>query len=206
LLQRREVPLLLLVGLIALMIGLFASLFVFHFFASTWERLAERTLGWLPHRFAVLCVGVYRQVQKGLSVLRAPKAVLWVLLGTLLLWGLEFLCVICLLRAVHIPFSLGMLLFLGSAANLAFLLPVTPGALGVHQVVCVWVLAFFAVGQEQAMVYSLGMQSCDFLMILSWGGICFAREGLRWSQIQAVEAPMPKDTSSKCQIGDTQAL
>jgi uncharacterized protein (TIRG00374 family) len=182
--QGADIPLWQLLLLLSALLSLFVGLFVFH---VSYERFTPWGIWagrWLPEKLRGRLGGVFEQIHQGLGLLRDVKALALVFSLTLLLWCIEAACYGLILKALRIELSWGMLLLLTGAANLAFLLPLTPGALGVHQLVCIWVLGFAAIPREAALLYSLTMQICDMVMILALGGFFFLREGISLRQVQ----------------------
>ncbi|MCB9641203.1 MAG: flippase-like domain-containing protein [Myxococcales bacterium] len=192
LVQKAQLQIWHLVGVVALMLSIFGGLLIFEVFYLRFAALGGRLGAWLPERIRQLLAGIIGQVHQGLGLLRKPLAVLQVFAWALVLWHIEALCYFLLLKALGLQIPFGMLLLVTGAANLAFLLPLTPGAVGVHQAVCIWVLGFAGIPRETSFLYSLLMQGCDVLMIVSLGGFFFAQEGLKMGQmeqqIETVEA------------------
>jgi glycosyltransferase 2 family protein len=63
--------------------------------------------------------------------------------------------------------------------NLSFVIPITPGNIGVTQAISVFLLGTFGVTPAYALAYSIGGQGVIQLLIISLGMICLYREGMR---------------------------
>lgn len=185
-----------LLGVVGLMVVIFLGLLGFEVFYARLKPLGTRLGSYLPERIRLLLAGILDQVHQGLGLLRKPWAVSQVFFLTLCLWNVEALCYFLIFQALHLQVSFGMLLLVTGAANLAFLAPVTPGAVGVYQAVCIWVLGFGGISREIGLLYSLLMQGCDVLMILLLGGTFFVREGIQIGHVQT-QSPTPSSPVQK---------
>lgn len=182
--QRTEMQVSHLLAVVGLMVAIFVGLVVFEVYYDRFAPLGGRVGSLLPERIAQMLGRILGQVRQGLGLLRKPWAVSQVFFLTLCLWNVEALCYFLIFQALQLQVSFGMLLLVTGAANLAFLAPVTPGAVGVYQAVCIWVLGFAGISREIGLLYSLLMQGCDVLMILLLGGTFFVREGLQLGNVQ----------------------
>jgi uncharacterized protein (TIRG00374 family) len=115
---------------------------------------------------------------QGLSVLGNGRLVGWLLLSTISVWALETVATYWMLQAFHINPKLLMTAMLVVVLNLSFVVPITPGNIGITQAVSVFVLETFGVAPASALAYSIGAQGAIQLLIVSLGTICFYREGM----------------------------
>ena len=115
---------------------------------------------------------------QGFSSLGSGRALMWIMLLTLLAWGVESLSVFAVLEAFRIDATARMAIMLVVFSNLSFLVPVTPGNIGIVQAINVLLLGTFGVRQAPALAYGVAHQGIFYVVILGLGLICFYREGM----------------------------
>jgi uncharacterized protein (TIRG00374 family) len=142
---------------------------------SSWYDLI---CGKLPRRLNRLLARKFSFCLQGFSSLGSGRALMWILLLTLLAWGVESVSVFVVLEAFHIDATALMAMMLVVASNLSFLVPVTPGNIGVVQAVNVLLLGTFGVPQAPALAYGVAHQGIFYIVIAGLGLICFYREGM----------------------------
>lgn len=178
--------------------GLFGMLLMLHlahrFFAPL-ERLLHRILAWFPSRLEEVLKGVIREVHQALGLLHQGRNLLVILLWTMLIWSLELVVIALAMRAFGFQLNPGMLALMTAGLSLAFLLPLTPGALGAHQMVAIWILARYSFTKETAMAFSLGLQAFDLGVIFLVGFAFFYREGLRLTNLETSQQEPQKPAS-----------
>ena len=69
------------------------------------------------------------------------------------------------------------------------LMSLTPGNVGTHQVITIFVLGLFAVPAADALAFSLGLQGAVHLTMLSLAGLVLYQEGLSLGEWTASRAP-----------------
>jgi uncharacterized protein (TIRG00374 family) len=137
---------------------------------------------------------------QGLGGLTQVRVVGWVVLLTIVLWGLETVAVYITLEAFRIPPTPMMAAVLVVFLNLSFAFPITPGNIGIAQALGVFLLEAFGIAQEPALAYSIGMQGTTYLIIVGLGIVFFyyekmnlnligriARQGTAENQVPATE-------------------
>lgn len=115
---------------------------------------------------------------QGLSVLGDGHLLGWLLLSTISVWGLETASTYWMLQAFHITPTLLMTALLVVVVNLSFVVPITPGNIGITQAVSVFLLGTFGVIPVSALAYGIGAQGASQLLIVGLGMICLYREGM----------------------------
>jgi uncharacterized protein (TIRG00374 family) len=115
---------------------------------------------------------------QGLTVLGQRRLLASVLLLTIAVWSLETASTYLVLNAFHIEATLTMAAILVVVLNLSFAIPITPGNIGVTQVLSVFLLGTFGVAPAYALAFSIGAQGAMQLLIVSLGMICLYREGM----------------------------
>jgi glycosyltransferase 2 family protein len=113
---------------------------------------------------------------QGLSVLGKSQLVGALLLLTISVWTLETASTYWILQAFHIKPTLLMAAILVVVLNLSFVIPITPGNIGVTQAISVFLLGTFGVMPAYALAYSIGAQAAIQMLIISLGMICLYRE------------------------------
>lgn len=115
---------------------------------------------------------------RGISSLSDGRALTWILLLTFLAWGTETVSVFTVLRAFQIQATLSMVVMLVVVTNLCFLIPITPGNIGIVQAATVVLLGTFGVPPVSALAYGVAHQGLLYILIAVLGMICFYREGM----------------------------
>ena len=119
-----------------------------------------------------------QNVGSGLRVLAGSRALLALVGITALVWSLETLAVALGLSAFGVGVDPLMAAAMVTALNLSFALPLTPGNLGVHQLVSVLVLAAFGIERLDALTFSVGFQGASYSVFVILGALSLAREGV----------------------------
>ncbi len=121
--------------------------------------------------------GFLHSAQVGLQIFKNRKKLEIVSLLTVCVWCSEIFAVFLGLQAFGISASLWMASILCLSLNLAFVLPVTPGNVGVHQLLSILILERFQIGETAALSFSLGFQGATLISILLLGLVFFLKEG-----------------------------
>jgi glycosyltransferase 2 family protein len=134
---------------------------------------------------------------QGLSVLGKSWLLGGLLLLTITVWGLETASTYWMLQAFHIEATLFMAATLVVILNLSFVLPITPGNIGVTQAISVFLLGTFGVTPASALAYSIAAPGAIQLLIVSLGMMCLYREGISFNvfrQRPGEEVSVPTST------------
>ena len=167
-----------LVALIAALVALLAALALFQW-RLEWVRAAfVRFARRLPSAFGKRLSDYLEHFAAGLRAIRRPVFLAAMLACTLVVWTAEIAAVGLALAAFKLPVTLLMAAVVTLALNLSFAIPVTPGNVGTHQLLCVLVLGLFGVSEVQALAYSIGMQGAVNISIALCGTLLFYREGM----------------------------
>jgi uncharacterized protein (TIRG00374 family) len=113
----------------------------------------------------------------GLEGIVRTQALFWGLLGSLVVWGLGAATNYCVLRAFDLPSRVAPTLLLLAALQAGVAVPSLPGSVGVFEGICVAVLAWFGVGQEEALAAGLTLHAAVFVPPLVLGGALMWRAG-----------------------------
>lgn len=152
-----------------------ASLVVVAWRAEPLSTLAAR---WVPARAARLILSVGRALEPVRSPTRSLGA-----LGLALAKKLaEVLAILCVQRAFGVELSLGSAVLVLAATNLATLLPVVPGNVGVYEAAVVLAYSRFGISAERALGIAVVQHACFF--------VALALPGYRWlTRSVATRAP-----------------
>lgn len=124
-------------------------------------------------------LGILQKFLNGLDSLRSPRRAAVFILLTLLIRLMDGLGAVLSAQVLNIPLSLLQGLVLLAGWGLASFIPLTPGEVGVFQVVAVLVLAMFGVSEEQALALALFTQVAGLVMVSVWSLIGLLRSPYR---------------------------
>lgn|GEM_PF-2128223 len=197
-------------GKIALVFGaVICILLILHFFHRFYpylESFFAPYVKYCPEKLRAPLAGMLRDINQALSLLHKWKKLLIIFGLTVCVWSLETVALTIGLTAFGIPifpvpevmgaggfyvyttpYLPALMMTTAAGLSLAFLLPLTPGALGLYQAAAIWSLALFGIPETEALATSLGMQAADFLIITIMGFYFFYQEGLSLRQLRPPE-------------------
>lgn len=117
-----------------------------------------------------------RGLLEGFAVLTQKRHLRPLIATTLLIVSCEVIAVHLGLKAVGIHVGWAVAVILVVALQLSYAIPLTPGNLGPHQVVCVILLAAFGVSMEEALGFSIAYQGVAHATVLAMAGVVLAQE------------------------------
>jgi uncharacterized protein (TIRG00374 family) len=122
-----------------------------------------------------------KRIRGGLRVFRRPRDAFHATAAQLAAWSLQLLACDALLSAFGIatPSRLGTAAAVLVATNVAAVVPVTPGNVGVFQAACVAVLAVYGVSAGRALAYGIALQLLEVATAIALGLPALLAEGLR---------------------------
>lgn len=138
----------------------------------------EPWLARLPARWGRRATGLLDGLIEGLRSIGHSWTAAVMLWHTLLVWFLETMAMVAALLAFGIAADATIAALLVVTLNLSFAVPLTPGNIGTHQLISVFVLSLVGVGRVDALSFSVGYQGAVHLLIILLGGAFFFREGL----------------------------
>jgi uncharacterized membrane protein YbhN (UPF0104 family) len=138
--------------------------------AAAWR--AESLSAWASRIAPARAAGLIASLGAGLAPIRSPSRSGGALALALAKKAAETLAIYCVQRAfgVDLPFASALLIL--AAVNLATLLPLVPGNLGVYEGAVVLAYAYLGVTPERALGIALVQHACFFLAL--------ALPGYRW--------------------------
>ena len=145
-------------GVKALAIGVVALLVCTVLAAWHYKAIAARAERFIPQR-AVTAVG---SIGQALAPLRSPSRFGGALALALLKMIVEALAMLCIQHAFGVELPVASAVLVLAALNLATLVPVVPGNLGVYEATVVLIYTRFGVPAEQAVGMAVVQHACFF--------------------------------------------
>jgi uncharacterized protein (TIRG00374 family) len=142
--------------------------------SAVWNPSRNKTL----ERLNRVIAPKFELCLKGVSGLRDYRTLTRIMFLTLLAWMVETASVFAVLLAFGIEATFFMAMMVVIVSNLSFLVPITPGNIGIAQAVNILVLAVFDVPAASALAYGVVHQGIFYVVITGLGLICFYREGM----------------------------
>jgi glycosyltransferase 2 family protein len=115
------------------------------------------------------------RVRSGLVSLRDLRSAAVALVLTAASWLLLALSAWALLLAFHLRLGLGGAALVVAAANLALLIPASPGGVGVFEAATISVLAGFSVDRSESLSYAVALHGLNFFPYVIVGAIALQR-------------------------------
>lgn len=147
------------------------------------RRLARVVTAILPGKLGALVGRIAEDIIEGLGGLRSP----WQLAGTVfasyLTWLLQGLTYWAMAFAFNIDATLPLMLLVVGAANLAGLIPASPGQIGVFEFFASAVLIASGVNEALALTYALTLHVLVWSPMVIAGFIVLIRQGLGWRTV-----------------------
>ncbi len=121
------------------------------------------------------------QLRGGLRVFSRPRDAVHASSAQVAAWSLQLLACDALLHAFGIvtPSALGAAAAVVVATNVAAVVPVTPGNVGVFQAACIAALAAYGVNAGTALAYGIGLQLLEITTAITLGLPALLAEGLK---------------------------
>jgi hypothetical protein len=128
------------------------------------------------------------RIREGLGILRRPVPSLisagWQTLG----WGLQLGAVWSALVAFNIHRPVVAAAAVLAMMNVALILPLWPGNVGLQQLAIVVPLAAYGVAHSRAIAYGIALQVIESSVGYTFGIACLLREGLSLQRLRAMRA------------------
>jgi phosphatidylinositol alpha-mannosyltransferase len=140
-----------------------------------------------------------QQLRGGLRVFSRPRDAVHASGAQVAAWSLQLLACDALLKAFGIvsPSGLGAAAAVVVATNVAAVVPVTPGNVGVFQAACVAALAAYGVNAGTALGYGVGLQLLEIATAIALGVPALLAEGLTPQDLRQASrrAVIPRPTT-----------
>ncbi|HEY2354830.1 MAG TPA: lysylphosphatidylglycerol synthase transmembrane domain-containing protein [Gaiellaceae bacterium] len=128
------------------------------------------------------------RLREGLGILRRPIPSLVSAGWQTLAWLLQLGAVYVTLLAFNIHLPLVAAAAVLAVMNVALVLPLWPGNLGVTQFAIAIPLAAYGIPTSRAIAYGLALQAIESSVGYTFGIVCLAREGLSLGRLRAMSA------------------
>lgn len=157
--------------------------------------LIERVARVLPAKIGAIIARIGEDFISGLSGLRSPWQLLGMSFASVLTWGLQGLCYWAVAKAFGVDTTYFVMLLAVGAANLAGLIPASPGQIGVFEFFASSVLIAAGVADESlALTIALTTHIVVWLPMTLAGFILLARRGLGWGDLTTVHERVADQT------------
>lgn len=147
------------------------------------RRAALPALRLLPRRLGGMLGGFAEEVFAGLEGLRSHRHLLGAVISSFGTWAIEAGVYWIVMRAFSLELSYAVALLLVGAVNLAGLIPVAPGQVGVNEFVVISILTALGVAAPLATAYAVVVHLTIWLPITVAGFAFLLRQGLGWADI-----------------------
>lgn len=177
-------------------LSLLAGLLAVHSRQQRLAPLVESASRRLPKALGRRLTGFYAHATEALGALREGRVVAALAALTIAVWALEAVAVAAALSAFGLSAGAATVLLLMAALNLTFVLPLTPGNLGTHQLVSVLVLGSVGVDAAHALAFSIGLQGSAYAVTLALAAGFFYREGIDLATLRRAGSEEPAPASA----------
>ncbi len=173
---------------VALFTIITAGVLVFVFAPGTRDRIIGAVLDRLPERVGERVGPMAQAFIDGLSILRRRNEVLGVALASVCAWSLEASMYLLVAEAFGMDISPLGILMVTAVANLATLIPSSPGYVGAFEYGVILVVAGpLGFPRELALSYAVVVHAALYLPVTVLGFIFWWRESLSWGAVREVE-------------------
>lgn len=174
-----------------LFIALSTVLIIMVFAPGLRMRLVSLAVGVLPDRFGARVERMANSFIEGLGILRRKQDLLVVAFASIAAWSLEASMYYFIAEGFNLDLSPSAILMVTAVANLATLIPSSPGYVGPFEAGVMLVLVgALSIQRETALSYAVIVHAALYFPITLVGFFFWWRESLSWKQIrEAEEAP-----------------
>lgn len=164
-------------------------LFLMVFAAGIRTRLVALAVGLLPERFGSRVERMANSFIEGLGILRRRQDLAIVAAASVLAWTLEASMYLMIAEGFNLNLSPSAILMVTAVANLATLIPSSPGYVGPFEAGVMLVLAgALGIQREAALSYAVVTHAALYFPVTLLGFFFWWRESLSWREIQREEA------------------
>lgn len=172
----------------ALLIVVTISLLILVFAPAFRDRLLFWLVNRLPHSIGVRMQRMVGSFIEGLGILRRKGELLSVLLTSVLAWLCEASMYLLIAQGFNLDLTVPEVLMVTAVANLATIIPSSPGYIGPFEAGVLLVLSG-ALGfpREVALSYAIVVHAALYFPVTALGFVFWWRESLSWSKLRAAE-------------------
>jgi len=125
------------------------------------------------------------RVRQGLGILRTPRAATTATVLQTLAWVLQLLAVWVAMRAFHFSLPISAAGAVLALMNVALILPLWPGNVGLQQAAIALPLISYGVAYSHGFAYGIGLQAIESSVGYVGGAVFLVREGLTLGGLRA---------------------
>ena len=173
---------------VVIVASLLAALYVVVFFPRQLVTVLDALTRRLAPRLEARVRGMLLAFASGLGVLRHPGRFVSVLAWTTLHWLVNALAFWIAFVAVGIDVPASAALFLQGVIGFGVAVPSAPGFFGTFELSAILGLRVYGVAREAAVTWAIGFHILSFIPITALGAWYFARLGLHFRDLGAVQA------------------
>jgi uncharacterized membrane protein YbhN (UPF0104 family) len=129
------------------------------------------------------------RVRQGLGILRTPRAAAIAVALQALAWLFQLLAVWVAMRAFHLSLPLTAAAAVLALMNVALILPLWPGNVGLQQAAIALPLLSYGVSYAHGFAYGIGLQAIESSVGYIGGAIFLVREGLTLGRLRTSLGP-----------------
>lgn len=137
-----------------------------------------------PARAAATAIRLLDNLVTGLSVLRRPRDFIWVVIWSLVVWGLNAMSFVLAFQAFQLEVPVSAALVLQGVIALGVAVPSSPGFVGVLEYMCRITLGFYGIGVSAVAAFAISIHLAWFIPITALGLWALARAGLSFRDIR----------------------
>lgn len=183
-------------NLFIIAIGLFVALslvlFLMVFAPGVRTRLVHLAVTLLPERFGTRVERMAGSFIEGLGILKRKQDLLLVAVVSVLAWTCEASMYYFIAQGFNLDISPAAVLMVTAVANLATLIPSSPGYVGPFEAGVVLVLAgALGIQREAALSYAVVVHAALYFPITLVGFFFWWRESLSWRDLREAEDSLP---------------
>jgi uncharacterized protein (TIRG00374 family) len=177
---------------IGLFVALSVMLFMVVFAPGIRVRLVRIAVSLLPDRFGSRVERMAASFVEGLGILRRRQDLLLVTVASLVAWGCEASMYYFIAQGFNLDISPAAVLMVTAVANLATLIPSSPGYVGPFEAGVLLVLAgALGIQREAALSYAVVVHAALYFPITLVGFFFWWRESLSWRDLRETEDTLP---------------
>jgi uncharacterized protein (TIRG00374 family) len=128
------------------------------------------------------------RAREGLRVMRAPLAAVFAVLFQTVGWAFQLIAVYAVMRAFGIDEALHAAALVLLLMNIATLLPLWPGNIGIVQAAVALPLVSYGVAYSRGFAFGIGLQVIEISVGVGVGLLFLAREGLSFAMLRRMPA------------------
>jgi uncharacterized membrane protein YbhN (UPF0104 family) len=165
------------------MIGLVIVVTWLGFHHRSLFQLADRLLFFLSAPLRKQLLDFAERFVDGTLALRRPSLMAATLLCSVLVWSLEAVAYLLVMRGLELPLPAWASLLTMVVANFGIAAPSAPGYLGVFDAVCSGTLMALGIGSGPALSYAIAMHILLYVTVTGSGLACTWHLGLKISDL-----------------------